>query len=101
MLFWNMVTHQQHKSALEAEIIRRISAFHKEIEQRDQSRDDVIHSAFLLLYWLAKEEVANKKFAALLEMKELLGLSNIKFFNHRSTGATRKMFLIFGQVINR
>lgn len=80
MLFWNMVTHQQHKSALEAEIIRRISAFHKEIEQRDQSRDDVIHSAFLLLYWLAKEEVANKKFAALLEMKELLGLSNIKFF---------------------
>ena len=101
MLFWNMVTHQQHKSALEAETIRRISAFHKEIEQRDQSRDDIIHSAFLLLYWLAKEEVANKKFAALLEMTELLGLSNIKFFNHRLAGATRKMFLIFGQVINR
>ena len=62
MLFWNMVTHQQHKSALEAEIIKRISAFHKEIEKRDQSRDDVIYSAFLTLYRLAKEAAANKKF---------------------------------------
>ena len=34
-------------------------------------------------------------------MTELLGLSKVKFFNHRSAGATPKMFLIFGQVINR
>ena len=90
---------QQHKSAVEAEMIRRVSVFHKEIERRDQSRDDVIHSAFLALYWLAKEEVANKKFAALLEMTELLGLSDMKFFNHRSAGGTREMLLILGQVI--
>jgi len=76
---------QQHKSAVEAKLIRRVSVFHKEIERRDQARDDVIHSAFLSLYWLAKEEVANKKFAALLEMTELLGLSDMKFFNHSSS----------------
>lgn len=90
---------QQHKSAVEAEMIRRVSEFHKEIERRDQSRDDVIHSAFLALYWLAKEEEANKKFAALLERTELLGLSDMKFFNHRSAGGTREMLLILGQVI--
>ena len=90
---------QQHKSSVEAEMIRRVSVFHKEIEQRYQSRDDVIHSAFLSLYWLAKEEVANKKFAALPEMTELLGLSNMKFFDHRSAGASCKMLLILGQVI--
>ena len=82
---------QQHKSALQAEMIRRVFVFHKEIERRDQSRNDVIHSAFLLLYWLAKEEVAKKKFAALLEMIELLGLSDMKLFNHRSAGATCKL----------
>ena len=38
---------QQHKSAVEAEMIRRVPVFHKEIEQRDQFRDDVIHSVFL------------------------------------------------------
>lgn len=90
---------QQHKSAVQAEMIRRVFVFHKEIEQREQSWDDVIHSAFLSLYWLAKEEVANKKFAALLEMIEPRGLSDIKFFNHRSAGATCKMLLTLGQVI--
>lgn len=65
---------QQHKSAVEAELISRVSVLHKEIERRDQS-------AFLSLYWLAKEEVENKKFAALLETTELLGLSTMKFFN--------------------
>ena len=90
---------QQHKSAVEAEMIRRVSVFHKEIERRDQSRDNVVHSAFLSLYWFAKEEVANKKFAALLEVTEFLGLSNMKFFYHRSAGATREMLLILGQVI--
>ena len=43
--------------------------------------------------------MANNKFAALLEMTELLGLSDMKFFNHRSAGATREMLLILGQVI--
>ena len=92
---------QQHKSAVEAELIRRVSAFHKEIERRDQSRDDAILSAFLSLYWLVKEEVVHKKFAALLEMTELLGLSDMKFFNHRSAGATCEMLLILGQVIKK
>ena len=32
-------------------------------------------------------------------MTELLGLSNMKLFNHRSAGATREMLLILGQVI--
>ena len=89
---------QQHKSAIEAQMIS-ISVFHKKFERRDQSRDDVIHSAFLSLYWLAKEEVANKKFAALQEMAECLGLSDLKFFNHRSAGPTCEMLLILGQVI--
>lgn len=33
-------------------------------------------------------------------MTELLGLSNMKLFHHRSAGATREMLLILGQVIN-
>jgi len=60
--------NSQHKYAVEAEMIRRVSVFHKDIERRDQSRDDAMHSAFLMLYWLVKEVAANKKFAALLKM---------------------------------
>lgn len=86
---------QQHKSAVQAEMIRRVFVFHKEIERSDQSRDDVIHSAFLLFYFY----LAKKKFAALLEMIELLGLSDMKFFSHRSAGATCKMLVTLGQVI--
>ena len=48
-----------------------------------------------------KEEVANKKFVSLLEMTDLFGLSDTKFFNHRSAGATQGMLLVLGQVIKK
>ena len=92
---------QQHNVVVEEELIRRVSVFHKEIERKDQSRDNVIHSAFLSIYWLVKEEVANKKFVSLLEMTDLFGLSDTKFFNHRSAGATQGMLLVLGQVIKK
>lgn len=42
--------------------------------------------------------MANEKFAALLEMTELLGFSDIKLFNQRSAGAAHEMLLFVGQV---
>ena len=43
--------------------------------------------------------MANEKFAALLEMTELLGFSDIKLFNHGSAGATHEMLLFVGRVV--
>ena len=78
-----------------AELTRRSSAFHKQVEQREQSRDNVYHNAFLTLYWLAKEEMPNKRFTSLLD----LGQVDMKFFQHRSAGAVREMFLLLGQMV--
>ncbi|KAK3735531.1 hypothetical protein QZH41_005015 [Actinostola sp. cb2023] len=74
--------------------MRRSSMFHKEVQEREQSREDVYHNAFLTLYWLAKEELPNKKFNSLIDLTERLGVVDMKFFEHRSSGAAREMFLL-------
>ena len=90
---------QQHKASVEAELTRRSSAFHKQVEQREQSRDNVYHNTFLTLYWLAYEEMPNKKFTSLLDLTERLGQVDMKFCQHRSAGAVREMFLLLGQMV--
>ena len=55
-------TSQQHKAAVSAELLSRVSVFQKEFEEREKSKEDVYFNAFLALYWIAKEEIANTKF---------------------------------------
>lgn len=50
------------------------------------------------MYWPAKEEIANKKFGSLLELLEQVGLKDMRFFQHRSAGLVREMFLLLGKV---
>ena len=52
-----------------------------------------------MLYWFAKEELANCKFVHLLQLTEELGVSDIKLFQHRSSGSVREMFLLLGKMI--
>ena len=60
---------------------------------------DVLFKAFYSLYWLAKEEIPNRKFTSLLSLLEHLGLQEMKYLNHQSPYAVREMFLVVGQVI--
>lgn len=89
----------QHRFAVEAELTRRGSVFHKEVQHKEQSRDDVYQNAFLTIYWLAKEELPNKKLNSLLDLTERLGLVDMKFFKHRSCGSAREMFLLLGEMV--
>ena len=41
----------------------------------------------------------NKKFGSLLELLEQVGLKDMKFFQHRSAGSVREMFLLLGKVV--
>lgn len=90
---------QQHKAAVSAELLSRVSVFQKEFEEREKSKEDVYFNAFLALYWIAKEEIANTKFTSLLEVVEKMGLSNMKFFEHRSGGSVREMFILMGEMV--
>ncbi|KAK3726559.1 hypothetical protein QZH41_001963 [Actinostola sp. cb2023] len=89
----------QHTASVEAELISRVSTFQKQIDKRDQVREDVYYNAFLTLYWIAKEELPNRKFTSLLELLEKLNLPDIDYFQHRSGGSVREMFLVLGRTI--
>ena len=60
----------QHSAAISAELLSRVSTFNEEIERKEKTRDDVYYNTFLAMYWLAKKEIANKKFGSLLELLE-------------------------------
>lgn len=70
----NHVTTQQHKDAIEAEMLGRVSVFHKEVQERKLVKDDVIWKAFMAAYWLVKEEVPNRKFSYWLICSQCLAL---------------------------
>ena len=91
---------QQHRDAISAEHLQRVSTFHREITERENTAHNVLFKAFYSLYWLAKEEISNRKFTSLLSLLEHLGLEEIKYLNHRSPCAVREMFLVVGQVIS-
>lgn len=82
-------------------MIRRVSVFHKEIESQERSKDEVLHNAFMAVYWLAKEEMVNKKFPSLLKLLEMLGLEKMKHFQRRSAGSTIEIFLTIGKVLKQ
>ena len=52
---------RQHQMAIDRELNKRISYFHKEYVIAEKSKDKVLYNAFLSAYWLSKEEVANKE----------------------------------------
>ena len=56
------VRSAQHTAVIEAEMIRRVSVFHKDIESQEKSKDEVLPNAFMAVYWLAKEEMTNNRF---------------------------------------
>ena len=50
---------QQHRDAISAEHLQRVSTFHREITEKENTAHEVLFNAFYSLYWLAKEEIAN------------------------------------------
>lgn len=71
---------QQHKSSVLAELIKSSSPFQAKLEKIDSSKQSVYYNAFLAIYWLAKEEIANCKAPSLLQVLEELGLQDTKYF---------------------
>ncbi|XP_068712309.1 zinc finger protein 862-like [Montipora foliosa] len=94
------INSQQHRDAISAEHLQRVSTFHIEITEKENTAHDVLFKAFYSLYWLAKEEISNRKFTSLLSLLEHLGLEEMKYLNPRSPCAVREMFLVVGQVFS-
>ena len=69
----------QHMASIETELLSRVSTFQKEINQREQVREDVYYNAFLSLYWTAKQELPNCKFTRLFQLLEKLNLHSPRY----------------------
>ena len=89
----------QHFAAVEAELMNWVSTFQKQIDRREQVKDELYYNVFLSMYWIAKEELPNCKSVRLIELLRLLKLPDIQYFNHNSAGSVREMFLILGEIV--
>ena len=90
---------KQHRAAIEAEHLQRVSTFHKESVDKENAADDVLYKAFMSVYWIAKHEISLRKLVPLLQLLERVGVTEMKYFSHRSAGSIRELFLTLGQVI--
>ena len=59
----------------------------------------MLEKAFTAVYWIAKDEIPNVKLVSLLQLLEILGVSELKYLSQRSCPAVREMFLIIGDVL--
>ena len=90
---------QQHRDAISAEHLQRVSTFHSEITEKENTAHNVLFNALYSLYWLGKKEIPNRKFTLLLSLLVYLGLEEMKYLTHRSPCAVREMFLVVGLVM--
>ena len=93
------LTTTQHKDAIKLEMMQRISTFQKQVNERNEVNESMLEKTFTAIYWLAKEEIPNQKLTSLLDLLENLGVSEMKYFQHRSRPSLREMFITLGDSI--
>ncbi|XP_078585336.1 zinc finger protein 862-like [Branchiostoma floridae x Branchiostoma japonicum] len=80
---------------------RRGSIIHRELEKKRSTHFTAVHKAFGCAYFLARENVANRKFLPLINFLEDVGVPDVKYFEHRSQGSIREVFLTIGETIQK
>ena len=93
------VSTQQHHDAVAAEHLQRVSDFHKEVVDCENTADSVLFKVFIAIYRLAQQEISNMKLCALLELFNVTGNNEIRHFTYWSRESIRDMFLVIGQVM--
>lgn len=89
----------KHQTTVKNELLNRASYFQKQVNEKESSKVVVLQEAFHAVYWLANESIANRKITSLLDLMELLGLEELKYFTHRSRGSLREIFLTIGNTL--
>ena len=84
-----------------AELMQRVSVFDKELKDRETFANEVLYNAFMSCYFLAKEDIANKKLKNFIEFLQVVGLANMKHFRHQSSRSIREIFITTGNVMKK
>ena len=85
--------------SLTLEMMQRVSTFQKQVNEKHEVNENMLEKTFTAIYWLAKEEISNQKLIPLLELLEFLGVSELKYFQHRSRPSVQEMFITLGESI--
>ena len=83
-----------HKGAIMADIMNKISVLQKNIDESENASHNVLWSAFLCQYWLARHCIANSKLNSLIE---LLGLDKMKYSQHHTAGSHQEILHVIGK----
>ncbi|KAK2148557.1 hypothetical protein LSH36_491g01029 [Paralvinella palmiformis] len=82
---------KKHHQCIEAELLYRCSTFQHDLDRKAEVEHSVVDTAFDSLYWLMKEELANRKFTSLKLAEKLAVHDNMKLFDHRSHPSVQEM----------
>lgn len=55
------LTTEQHKNAVSAELLQRISCFHEQLKEMRENNETIIEKPFTAIYRFAKQEMSNEK----------------------------------------
>lgn len=80
-------------------MLNRDSGFQKALDKKETLKNEVLEKSFHSIYWLAKESIANRKILNMLRLLEILGLDQMKYFDHRFSGSLREIFITLGEVM--
>ena len=90
----------RHNAAIQAELISRVSYFHKEFVEKQEVGEDVLKKAFSTAYFLMKEIVPNRKCIPLIKfMTDIIGVKELRHFEYRSQVSLREIFLTIGKTM--
>ena len=93
-----MLIHNNTQQPLQ-QSFSAVSTFEEEVRKIEDVKDEVYYKTLLTIYWIAEEEISNKKFTSVLELLQQVGLEDIKYLKHLSAGSVREMFLLIGSVL--
>lgn len=77
-----------------------MSLFQSQYEEKQAVCNNFVFNAFATLCWLTKEAVANAKSFSLLKLFHVVCVDKMQYFNHKSPGAIREIFLHIGTVLS-
>ncbi|PFX25827.1 putative RNA-directed DNA polymerase from transposon BS [Stylophora pistillata] len=96
-------THRKsgrHKSALEVEMISIMSVFHKEFVEKKETEISLLEKGFSTAYFVMKEYLPNREFFLPINLiTNVIGVAEIKYFQHRSEGSLTEIVLTIGNVV--
>ena len=91
-----------HSSAVEADLLQRMSAFHHDLVEKNEVQTTVLQNVFATAFFLIKEFIANQKLIPLISfMEKVLGIFQLKHFSHRSQGSVREIYLTLGDTVKQ